>query len=105
MIDTDIQAAFELAVTNQSMMRLDALGINTAMDRLPSFASYHESTRALFGYNWITRLWYRRVRPVLFPGRHQKARREVERLSEALKAEFWENVRRQWATDGDNHDG
>ena len=76
-----------LALANGSLLRLDALGVNTA-GRVPAMDVLEATRTALYGSRRWGRFWKRRVFPRLFPQQHQ-ALRMAHRLA-------IEQVEREW---------
>ena len=62
---------------------LDNIGIRVNMAELPSSTTFAAAKQLKYGDNWKSRLWARKIRPVLFP------------KSQAYVDLLWDNVRRQ----------
>ena len=86
---------FAQAVHRQSAMLLDNIGIRVSFAELPSAAEYREAKRVWYGTNWLSRLWCRKLRPVLFPHRHNLARQHFEAMRLLTQQEMMVEVLRQ----------
>ncbi len=96
----DNRQLFERAVERESLMMLDAVGIDAHKTRsqLMAYEIHQDSLRNYYGYNWITRLWCMKIRPTFFKARQLEAWRQVTESEQWLRGDFWADVRRQWET-------
>lgn len=96
----DNQQLFDRAVERESIMMLDAVGINGHKTRLElmAYEIHEDSKRTYYGHNWITRLWCKKIRPVFFKAWQQEAEHNLKESAQWLESDFWADVRRQWET-------
>lgn len=78
-----------LALANSSVVRLDALGINTA-GRAPSMDVLEATWGALYGSGRWGRFWKQTVHPRLFPQQHRALKMAHRAATEQVEREWME---------------
>lgn len=78
-----------IALANSSLLRLDALGVDTN-GRTPASDVVDVTRRALYGRGRLGHFWAQRIHPRLFPQQHRALKRAHELAIEQHQREFAE---------------
>jgi len=84
----DFVSSLTLAVHRGSRVMLDNLGITISMRLLESWPAYALARKAMFGTHWLSRLWCRKLRPVLKPQRQAIIKAEFEKQQKIIQQEY-----------------
>jgi len=67
---------------------LDNLGLHINIADLPSAKVYAGAFSAYYGNGWLGRLWAMRLRPIVAPWKHHKAKEQLRRTQRAMRQEL-----------------
>lgn len=94
-VTEELKQQFLTAIHRQSHLMFDNLGIRVNMSGLPSTQQWREAQNRLYGAGWLSRLWCRKLRPLLMPGLQQRYEDALLFEQERRQMEFMNAVLEQ----------